>query len=132
MYPVQFTSLPMKWICQECHIFLMDPEQRNQIYLWGCCIYSPSPLNLNYQPGVLWLLFGESVNNNKKKNWSNLATLWELLYGFLHESKRIKLLELPYKVVTFPKSILFKVSVLLPGVFMNQLWAWRSSNESQA
>lgn len=67
MYPVQFTSLPMKWICQECHIFLMDPEQRNQMYLWGCCIYSPSPLNLNYQPGVLWLLFGESVNKKKKK-----------------------------------------------------------------
>lgn len=78
MYPVQFTSLPMKWICQECHIFLMDPEQRNQIYLWGCCIYSPSPLNLNYQPGVLWLLFGESVNKKKKK----IGQIWQLCENF--------------------------------------------------
>lgn len=92
----------------------MDPEQRNQVYLWGCCIYSPSPLNLNDQPGVLWLLFGESVNKKKKKNWSNLATLWELLYGFLHESKGIKLLELLYNVVTFPKSVLFKSKCTSP------------------
>lgn len=80
MYPVQFTSLPMKWICQECHIFLMDPEQRNQIYLWGCCKYSPSPLNLNYQPGVLWLLFGESVNKKKKKK--KVGQIWQFCEKF--------------------------------------------------
>ena len=59
-------------------------------------------------------LVSQLTKKKKTKNWSNLATLWELLYGFLHESKGIQLLELLYNIVTFPKSILFKSKCTSP------------------